>query len=135
MRDPVHVPHALRWGKFVMLGLVILGAGALCMAGAGAVNGFCATVCPAGSLYGLIPYYGTTAVGPISDVFLRFDVHSGAHWIVVGHLLFFAVFLFFTFKYAARLFGRGLCPLGGARRAPARRGGGTGRCGTDTTRP
>jgi len=113
-RGPVHIPHALRWGKFVMLGLVVLGAGALGMAGAGAVNGFCATLCPAGSLYGLIPYYGTTAIGPISDVFLRFDVHSTGHWIVVGHLLFFAVFLFFTFKYAARLFCSVLCPLGGA---------------------
>ncbi len=113
-KGPVHIPHRLRWGKFVMLGLVVLGAVALGLAGNRAVNGFCATVCPAGSLYGLVPYYGTTAAHPFADVFLHFDVHSGAHWIVVGHLLFFAVFLFVTFKVAARFFCSVLCPLGGA---------------------
>ncbi len=113
-RRPVHIPHALRWGKFVMLGLVVVGAAALGLAGERTINGFCATVCPAGSLYGLIPYYGTTAAHPFADVFVRFDVHSTAHWIVVGHLAFFAAFLLVTFKVAARFFCSVLCPLGGA---------------------
>lgn len=113
-KGPVHLPHALRGGKFVVLGLVVAGAAALGLAGERSLNGFCATICPAGSLYGLIPYYGTTAAHPFADVFLHFDVRSGAHWIVVGHLAFFAAFVFVTFKVAARFFCSVLCPLGGA---------------------
>lgn len=113
-RGPVRIPHRLRAGKFVMLGLVVAGAVALGLAGVRSINGFCATVCPAGSLYGLIPYWGTTAARPFADVLMHFDVGSGAHWIVAGHVLFFVLFLVVTFKVAGRFFCSVLCPLGAA---------------------
>ena len=113
-KGPVRIPRAWRVGKFAMLGLLLLGAAALPLAGVDGVSWFCATVCPAGSVYGLIPYYGTTAAGPAADALLRFDPSVTGHWLVWGHLLFFAGFLVVTFRVAARFFCSAACPLGAA---------------------
>lgn len=113
-KGPVRIPHRLRWGKFVMLGLVVVGSGGLGLAGVQGISWFCATICPAGSLYGLIPYYGTTAASPFLRVFTHFDAGDAGHWMVVGHLAFFAAFLVVTFRVAARFFCSAMCPLGAA---------------------
>jgi ferredoxin-type protein NapH len=113
-KKPVHIPHKLRLGKFVMLGLVVVGAAGFGLLGIDVVSWFCATICPAGSLYGLVPYYGTTAVSPFTDAIVHFDASNGGHWLVWGHLAFFAAFLFVTFRYGARLFCSVACPLGAA---------------------
>jgi ferredoxin len=113
-KGPVRMPHALRWGKFAMLGLLVAGAAGFALAGVDGVSWFCATICPAGSLYGLVPYYGTTAAVPFSAVVTGFDPSDGGHWLVVGHLVFFAAFLLVTFRVAARFFCSAMCPLGGA---------------------
>ncbi len=113
-RGPVRLPRALRWGKFAVLALVLLGAGLLGIAGVNGLSWFCASICPAGSLYGLIPYYGTTAVSPFTQAIAHFDPGNGGHWLVWAHLLFFTAFLFVTFRVAARFFCSALCPLGAA---------------------
>jgi len=110
----VHLPRLLRYGKFLMLGLVVAGAAGLAVGGVDGVSWFCSTICPAGSLYGLVPYYGTTAVAPFGAVFTHFDAGNAGHWLVVGHLLFFALFLWVTFRVAARFFCSAMCPLGAA---------------------
>lgn len=113
-RGPVTIPRAWRLGKFAVLGLLVAGAAALALAGVDGISWFCATICPAGSVYGLIPYYGTTAAAPAADALLRFDPGVGGHWLVWGHLLFFAGFLVVTFRVAARFFCSAACPLGAA---------------------
>ncbi len=111
---PVRIPHRLRAGKFVVLGLLVVGAAGLSALAVEGLNWFCATLCPAGSLYGLLPYYATTAASGFSDVLLHFDASNPGHWIVVGHAAVFVVFLFLTFRIAARFFCSALCPLGAA---------------------
>lgn len=113
-RGPVRLPRALRWGKFVVLGLVLVGAALLGLWGVNGLSWFCATICPAGSLYGLIPYYATTAAAPFSQTVVGFDPANPGHWLVWGHLLFFVLFLVVTFRVAARFFCSALCPLGAA---------------------
>jgi polyferredoxin len=113
-KRPVTIPRRLRYGKFVALGLVVLGPVVLALFGVDALSWFCATICPAGSLYGLIPYYGTTTAPSFADAIVHFDATNGGHWIVLGHLLFFAGFLVVTFRYGARLFCSVACPLGAA---------------------
>jgi ferredoxin-type protein NapH len=113
--NPRRAPDAPRWlrsGKYVVLGLLLLSSGVLGALGVTAIYGFCATLCPAGLLFGLVPYYGTTAWAPFRGVLAAFDPTRGDHLLVAGHLLLLVVFLFLALRVWARGFCSVACPLG-----------------------
>jgi Pyruvate/2-oxoacid:ferredoxin oxidoreductase delta subunit len=95
--------------KFVVLGALV--AVPLLMAGLGGATWlpFCGTLCPSGSVFGLLPYYATTgATGFLG----AFAAGGAALAIVLFHVAVLAGFVILAVKIGGRVFCRYLCPLG-----------------------
>ena len=92
--------------KFAVLGLMVASVLFIGIVGLGTVLPFCSTICLGGSIFGLIPYYATTASG------------GYAHLLPVGitliafHAIVLLVYLLLSREYTARFFCRAVCPMG-----------------------
>ncbi|MBI3892052.1 MAG: 4Fe-4S binding protein [Candidatus Wallbacteria bacterium] len=93
--------------RFVVLGAVLALPAWMYWRGDTGVHAFCATLCPSGLVYGLLPYYATTGKSAVA-----------ASWATLGvvgfHVLVAAVFVFGFFAVSGWLFCHALCPLGAA---------------------
>ncbi|MHC4957712.1 MAG: 4Fe-4S binding protein [Planctomycetota bacterium] len=96
--------HGWRAGGFVVAALLLVGAGVFAWAGIRSQAPFCSTVCASGKLYGLLPYYGTTAAGEVARAPL-----TGS---LVYHAALFALLIMAMIAISGRAFCRYLCPLG-----------------------
>jgi ferredoxin-type protein NapH len=95
--------HGWRVGGLVVAASLVVGAVAL----AGTrTSPFCSTVCASGKLYGLLPYYATTAAGDVARLRLA-DAGS-----LLYHAALFALFLVLAVLISGRVFCRYACPLG-----------------------
>jgi ferredoxin len=99
--------HRWRAGGFVVAALVVAGAGIFAWAGITNTAPFCSTVCASGKLYGLLPYYGTTASGEVANLSA-----SGGQASFVYHAALFALLIVAAIAVSGRVFCRYLCPLG-----------------------
>ncbi|MHC5051969.1 MAG: 4Fe-4S binding protein [Planctomycetota bacterium] len=98
--------HAWRTGGYVVLAFVIVGSVVLVAVGITGQGPFCSTVCASGKIYGLLPYYVTTAAG---------EVAGGADLSALAlHAALFGIFLVAAFLISGRVFCRYACPLGAA---------------------
>jgi ferredoxin-type protein NapH len=92
--------------KFAVLGLVVCSGLLIGILGLGTVLPFCSTACLGGILYGLIPYYGTTAVSGLGQL-----LFAGGT-LIAFHASVLLVFYFASRTYTARFFCRVVCPMG-----------------------
>lgn len=98
--------HAWRTGGYVVLAFVIVGSVVLVAVGITGQGPFCSTVCASGKIYGLLPYYVTTAAG---------EVGGGADLSALAlHAALFGIFLVAAILISGRVFCRYACPLGAA---------------------
>lgn len=103
-RDPM--PRWLAALKFVLLGATVASVLFVALVGLGTVLPFCSTICLGGILYGLIPYYATTARGGWAHLLPAGMALLAFH----GAILF--VYVLLARKYTARFFCRAICPMG-----------------------
>lgn len=96
-----------RWGGFVALGFVLLGGAAFFAFGVEGQAPFCTTFCAAGKVYGLLPYYATTAAPDVAAIGA-----SDGLGVFLFHAALFALFLLAAILVSGRVFCRYLCPLG-----------------------
>jgi len=98
-----------RWAsamKFVVLVTMLAAVVFVGLAGLGTVLPFCSTLCLGGTIYGLIPYYATTAKGGYAHLL------PAGIMLLVFHGAVFGAFLLLSRRYTARFFCRAVCPLG-----------------------
>jgi ferredoxin len=96
--------------KFVFLGLVVavpLGMGLL---GGASWLPFCATICPSGSVYGLLPFYATSGAREFAAAFT--PGRGEALLAILFHGAVLAVFIWLAVKVTGRVFCKYVCPLG-----------------------
>ncbi len=99
--------HRWRAGGFVVAGLLVVGAGIFALAGITNISPFCSTICASGKLYGLLPYYATTASGEVAHLSA-----SGGLAAFVFHAALFTLLIIAAIAISGRVFCRYLCPLG-----------------------
>jgi phenylacetate-CoA ligase len=106
------LPHSLRWGKFIVLALIILVS--LGMGLAGSTTGpFCFFMCPAGKVLGLLPYYVTTGIPEASVTVVSPLQETTGFLCMWWHIAGFLLFLGSMIIISGRVFCSVLCPLGG----------------------
>jgi ferredoxin-type protein NapH len=110
----VRLPRRLEWGRFLMLGLVLLGPLALSWFGTEGLLPFCASFCVSGKILGLAPYYLTTGSPGLADVLAAPAEHGGRLALFLFHASFLLGYLALVLLVAGRVFCRFLCPLGAA---------------------
>jgi len=96
--------HRWRAGGFVVAVLVFVGVGVFALAGITRFAPFCSTLCASGKLYGLLPYYATTAAGDVGS--------SEGLAVFVFHSALFALLIIAMIAISGRVFCRYMCPLG-----------------------
>ena len=101
--------HRWRIGGYVVGGLLIAATLVFVAAGITGQAPFCSTVCASGKLYGLLPYYATTAAPEVA----RLDAAGGTGTFIY-HAALFGLFLVAAVLISGRVFCRYLCPLGAA---------------------
>ncbi|MBM4352985.1 MAG: 4Fe-4S binding protein [Deltaproteobacteria bacterium] len=111
-RDRLRLPRRLEYGRFVMLGLVVLVPIGLGLAGVVQIFPFCSTVCPSGMILGLAPYYLTTGKPAVAAILSAPAAQPGAFAVVAGHLAGLVAYLGLALNVKGRFFCRYLCPLG-----------------------
>ena len=99
--------HRWRAGGFVVAALLLAGVGIFAAMGITNIAPFCSTICASGKLYGLLPYYATTASGEVARLST-----SGGLAAFVYHAALFALFIVAAIAISGRVFCRYLCPLG-----------------------
>jgi len=99
--------HYWRWGGFAALGLAVVGATVLLFAGIRGQSPFCSTFCMSGKIYGLLPYYSTTAAGDVA----RIGGSPGLP-VFLFHAALFAIWILLAVLISGRVFCRYICPLG-----------------------
>jgi len=99
--------HRWRAGGFVVAALLLVATAIFAWAGLKNMAPFCSTVCASGKLYGLLPYYGTTAAGELARL-----PGSGGLGVFVYHAALFALLIVAGIAISGRVFCRYLCPLG-----------------------
>jgi len=99
--------HRWRAGGFVVAALLLVGVGVFGWMGITNMAPFCSTVCASGKLYGLLPYYATTASGEVAQLSA-----SGGQAALIFHALLFALLIVAMIAISGRVFCRYLCPLG-----------------------
>jgi ferredoxin len=96
--------------KFVFLGLVVAVPLAMGLFGGAGWLPFCATICPSGSVYGLLPFYATSGAGEFAAAFT--PGHLEALLAILGHAAVLAVFIWLAVRITGRVFCKYVCPLG-----------------------
>ena len=99
--------HAWRWGGYAALALVVGGAAVFVVAGVKGQAPFCSTFCFSGQLYGLLPYYATTAAPEMSRL-----AASGGLPVFLLHATVFLLWILAAILISGRVFCRYACPLG-----------------------
>ena len=99
--------HRWRAGGFVVAALLLVAVEVLAFAGVRNIAPFCSTVCASGKLYGLLPYYATTAAGEVARL-----PESGGQAAFIYHAVLFALLIVAAIAISGRAFCRYLCPLG-----------------------
>ena len=99
--------HRWRAGGFVVAALLLVAVGIFAWAGLNNMAPFCSTVCASGKLYGLLPYYATTAAGDVAHA-----GGSGGLGGLIYHAALFALLIVAMIAISGRVFCRYLCPLG-----------------------
>lgn len=99
--------HLWRAGGFVALGFAVVASLVFAWSGITGQAPFCSTVCASGKVYGLLPYYATTAAGEVATLGA-----SGGLPVFVFHAALFALWLLLAVLISGRVFCRYLCPLG-----------------------
>ncbi|MHC4931599.1 MAG: 4Fe-4S binding protein [Planctomycetota bacterium] len=97
-----------RWriGGFAVLGLLVVATLLFAFLGIKGQAPFCSTICASGKVYGLLPYYSTTAAS---------DVGNGAGLsAIIYHGALFLIFLVAAVLVSGRVFCRYVCPCGAA---------------------
>ncbi|MFQ5844781.1 MAG: 4Fe-4S binding protein [Planctomycetota bacterium] len=99
--------HIWRVGGYVVLVFLVAGSVVFAWAGITGEAPFCSTVCMSGKLYGLLPYYATTAAPDVAG-----PGSSAGVPLLVWHALLFVIFLVAAILVSGRVFCRYLCPMG-----------------------
>ncbi|MBU2621538.1 MAG: 4Fe-4S binding protein, partial [Proteobacteria bacterium] len=98
----IRLPRVFSIGKYIVLALIPI----LSLAFVGQDHlPFCTYLCHSGLVYGLLPYYLTTAKPAFSQ--------GLSHPILLYHIILGIAFLLFILLFSGRFFCRVLCPLGG----------------------
>jgi ferredoxin len=100
------MPRVLAALKFAVLGLTLLSVGVIGLLGLGTVLPFCSTLCLGGVIYGLIPYYATTAKGGYAHLL------PAGITLILFHTAVLVLFIQLSRTYTARFFCRSVCPVG-----------------------
>ncbi|MHC4472061.1 MAG: 4Fe-4S binding protein [Planctomycetota bacterium] len=96
--------------KFVVLGLIVAVPLGMAAMGGSHFLPFCATLCPSGSVFGLLPFYATTGAGEFGRAFT--PGHATALMTILFHTAILVGFIWLAVKISGRVFCRYLCPLG-----------------------
>jgi len=100
----LRLPRALEWGRFGVLGFVLVGGVLAVPLGFETVLPFCATLCASGKVLGLAPYYLTTGISVVPEAWPTVLFHGALLLLWAG----------LTLAVAGRVFCRLGCPLGAA---------------------
>ncbi|MDI6751945.1 MAG: 4Fe-4S binding protein [bacterium] len=98
----IRLPSGFSMGKYIVLALIPIFS--LAFFGQDHLP-FCTYLCHSGLVYGLLPYYLTTAKPVFSE--------GLSHPILLYHIILGIAFLLFVLLFSGRFFCRSLCPLGG----------------------
>ncbi len=96
--------------KFAVLLLVFLVPPAMGLLGGTTWLPFCSTICPSGSVYGLLPFYATTGAREFGRAFT--PGHLPALAAIAFHAFVLYLFIWLAVKISGRVFCKYLCPLG-----------------------
>lgn len=107
------IPNRVLKVKFyILFGIILIlpAVGFLELGSASSI--FCYTICPSGVIYGLLPYYTTTALPGVKEVLGDMGTHIGPFLLISFHFLILILFVLFVILISGRFFCRAICPVG-----------------------
>ncbi|HNV70287.1 MAG TPA: 4Fe-4S binding protein [Candidatus Ozemobacteraceae bacterium] len=109
----VKIPRVLGYLRYWVLALVFIGTFLYLQFGIIDRNFFCSTLCGSGKIYGLIPYWASTASGSFLPVSGWIPDLMGVGMTLGCQVLLTLLLLVAMLLVSGRVFCRVLCPLGG----------------------
>lgn len=102
----------LRIKFYILFGIILIFPiiGFLKLDGASLI--FCYTICPSGVIYGLFPYYATTALPGFKEVLGNVGTHIAQFSLITLHFFILILFVLFVILISGRFFCRIICPVG-----------------------
>lgn len=110
--NKVKFPYLFSIVKFYMLGITVLLGLFFGLFMFTTVYPFCSFVCPSGLVYGLLPYYATTASKEFKEVLSNPGGNPIAFFIILFHSILLLGYFLISVLTRGRFFCKYLCPLG-----------------------